>query len=207
MTYRHIAEQLLDIGALIIRDKDHLFTWASGIRSPIYCDNRLTLSFPVVRDAIAEAFVDKMRELEPVDAIVGTATAGIAHAAYLSQKLDLPMAYVRSSAKDHGKGEQIEGIVLEGDKVVLIEDLISTGGSSLKAALALQAAGAEVVSVLSIFTYGFTEAAKAFEEAGIPVWSITDYAEVLALAKERGGVSSEDAELLAQWSQNPRMFT
>jgi orotate phosphoribosyltransferase len=207
MTYRKIAQHLLDIGALIIRDKDNLFTWASGIRSPIYCDNRLTMSFPVVRDAIAEAFAEKVKDLGDVDAIVGTATAGIAHAAYLSQKLDLPMAYVRSGAKDHGKGEQIEGIVIKGDRVVLVEDLISTGGSSLKAAKALQAAGAEVVCVLSIFTYGFSEATEAFEREGIPVWSLTDYAEVLMLAQERGLVSDEDALLLSQWSQNPRMFT
>jgi orotate phosphoribosyltransferase len=207
MTYRKIAQHLLDIGALIIRDKDNLFTWASGIRSPIYCDNRLTMSFPVVRDAIAEAFAEKVKDLGDVDAIVGTATAGIAHAAYLSQKLDLPMAYVRSGAKDHGKGEQIEGIVIKGDRVVLVEDLISTGGSSLKAAKALQAAGAEVVCVLSIFTYGFSEATEAFEREGIPVWSLTDYAEVLTLAQERGLVSDEDALLLSQWSQNPRMFT
>lgn len=207
MTYRKIAQHLLDIGALIIRDKDHLFTWASGIRSPIYCDNRLTMSFPVVRDAIAEAFAEKVKDLGDVDAIVGTATAGIAHAAYLSQKLDLPMAYVRSGAKDHGKGEQIEGIVIKGDRVVLVEDLISTGGSSLKAAKALQVAGAEVVCVLSIFTYGFSEATEAFEREGIPVWSLTDYAEVLMLAQERGLVSDEDALLLSQWSQNPRMFT
>lgn len=207
MTYRKIAQHLLDIGALIIRDKDNLFTWASGIRSPIYCDNRLTMSFPVVRDAIAEAFAEKVKDLGDVDAIVGTATAGIAHAAYLSQKLDLPMAYVRSGAKDHGKGEQIEGIVIKGDRVVLVEDLISTGGSSLKAAKALQVAGAEVVCVLSIFTYGFSEATEAFEREGIPVWSLTDYAEVLMLAQERGLVSDEDALLLSQWSQNPRMFT
>ena len=207
MTYRKIAQHLLDIGALIIRDKDNLFTWASGIRSPIYCDNRLTMSFPVVRDAIAEAFAEKVKDLGDVDAIVGTATAGIAHAAYLSQKLDLPMAYVRSGAKDHGKGEQIEGIVIKGDRVVLVEDLISTGGSSLKAAKALQAAGAEVGCVLSIFTYGFSEATEAFEREGIPVWSLTDYAEVLTLAQERGLVSDEDALLLSQWSQNPRMFT
>ncbi|HHX02771.1 MAG TPA: orotate phosphoribosyltransferase [Tissierellia bacterium] len=207
MTYRKIAQHLLDIGALIIRDKDNLFTWASGIRSPIYCDNRLTMSFPVVRDAIAEAFAEKVKDLGDVDAIVGTATAGIAHAAYLSQKLDLPMAYVRSGAKDHGKGEQIEGIVIKGDRVVLVEDLISTGGSSLKAAKALQVAGAEVVCVLSIFTYGFSEATEAFEREGIPVWSLTDYAEVLTLAQERGLVSDEDALLLSQWSQNPRMFT
>lgn len=207
MTYRKIAQHLLDIGALIIRDKDNLFTWASGIRSPIYCDNRLTMSFPVVRDAIAEAFAEKVKDLGDIDAIVGTATAGIAHAAYLSQKLDLPMAYVRSGAKDHGKGEQIEGIVIKGDRVVLVEDLISTGGSSLKAAKALQAAGAEVVCVLSIFTYGFSEATEAFEREGIPVWSLTDYAEVLTLAQERGLVSDEDALLLSQWSQNPRMFT
>ena len=207
MTYRKIAQHLLDIGALIIRDKDNLFTWASGIRSPIYCDNRLTMSFPVVRDAIAEAFAEKVKDLGDVDAIVGTATAGIAHAAYLSQKLDLPMAYVRSGAKDHGKGEQIEGIVIKGDRVVLVEDLISTGGSSLKAAKALQAAGAEVGCVLSIFTYGFSEATEAFEREDNHVWSLTDYAEVLTLAQERGLVSDEDALLLSQWSQNPRMFT
>lgn len=207
MTHRQIAEQLLDIGALLIRDREHLFTWASGIRSPIYCDNRLTLSFPAVRDEIASAFVQKVEAYAEVDVIVGTATAGIAHAAYLSQKLDLPMAYVRSSAKVHGKGEMIEGIVRSGDKVVLIEDLISTGGSSLKAAKALQKAGAEVLCVLSIFTYQFEEAKDAFEKAAIPTWSITNYSEVLTIAKERGHVSEEEADLLSEWSKNPRMFT
>lgn len=207
MNHPTIASQLLEIGALLIRGTDNLFTWASGIRSPIYCDNRLTLSYPEVRGAIAEAFAAKMLEFEDVDVIVGTATAGIAHAAYLSQKLDLPMAYVRSSAKGHGKEEKIEGIVRAGDRVVLIEDLVSTGGSSLKAALSLREAGAEVLSVLSIFTYGFEEAKKNFEEAGIQLWSITDYREVVSLAKERGEIGADEAELLAQWSKNPRMFT
>ncbi|SPT92769.1 orotate phosphoribosyltransferase [Bacillus subtilis] len=160
-----IAKHLLDIQAVFLRPNEP-FTWASGILSPIYCDNRLTLSFPEVRNDVASGISKLVKEHFPeAEMIAGTATAGIPHAALAADHLNLPMCYVRSKPKAHGKGNQIEGAVQEGQKTVVIEDLISTGGSVLEACAALQAAGCEVLGVVSIFTYGLPKAEEAFAKA------------------------------------------
>lgn len=202
-----IAEKLLDIGAVVIRDEDHLFTWASGIKSPIYCDNRLTLSYPEVRDLIAEGFVALLKKYAPADVLVGTATAGIAHAAYVSQKTGQPMAYVRASAKEHGKQNKIEGKVESGDRVIVIEDLFSTGGSSIAAAEALREAGAEVIAVLGIVDYGFKEARERFAEAGLAYESLITYQDILPIAVQRGLIDEPQRLLLSSWADDPRKFT
>ena len=203
-----IANYLLEIKAVSLVGPDNLFTWVSGIKSPIYCDNRVTIGYPAVRTAIAQGFADRIAaEYPEVQVIAGTATAGIPHAAWVADKMELPMIYVRSQAKEHGKGNQIEGPMTGGQKVFLIEDLFSTGGSSLKAVEALIAAGAEVVGVASIFTYGFPEVARKFEEAGLKHFSLTDYDTLLPIAQAKGYVKEEDLEALKSWSQNPRVFT
>lgn len=203
-----LAGQLLDIQAVSVTGRDNLFTWVSGIRSPIYCDNRVTISYPAVRTAIAQGFAALIRRLCPdAEVVAGTATAGIPHAAWVAQELDKPMIYVRSTPKGHGKGNQIEGRLDPGAKVVLIEDLLSTGGSSLKAVEAIQETGAQVVAVLAIFSYGFPEVARRFGEAGIPFHTLTDYSVLLPLAVERGYVSPEELPALTAWRENPRLFT
>ncbi|KIL35359.1 orotate phosphoribosyltransferase [Cohnella kolymensis] len=201
-----IAGNLLDIGAVSLRPNEP-FTWTSGIISPIYCDNRLTMSFPAIRDSIAEGFAALIRAHYPdAEVIAGTATAGIPHAAWVAQKLNLPMAYIRDKAKGHGKQNQIEGLIKPGQKVVVIEDLISTGGSSLKAALAVREAGAEVQSVLAIFTYQFAKAEQAFEEAGIPLRTLSNYTALVEEARRRGTISDQDVTLLQTWRENPQAF-
>lgn len=203
-----IANQLLDIKAVSLVGPENLFTWVSGIKSPIYCDNRVTISYPEVRTAIAKGFAARIAEEFPeVEVIAGTATAGIPHAAWVADQLNLPMVYVRAQAKEHGKGNQIEGRLLEGQSVFLIEDLFSTGGSSLKAVEALVAAGAQVVGVASIFTYGFKEVGAKFEAANLKYFSLTDYQTLLPIAEAKGYVRAQDLEALRAWSQNPRIFT
>lgn len=207
MLNNKIAGMLLDIKAVSLVDENNLFTWVSGIKSPIYCDNRLTISYPEVRDAIAQGFADRIQEeFADVDVIAGTATAGIPHAAWVAQKLNKPMVYVRGSAKAHGKGNQIEGVLPEGSKVILIEDLISTGGSSLQAVEALKEAGAEVMSVLAIFSYNFDKAEKRFTDAAVPYQTLTDYQTLLPIAVERGYVAAEKKDLLLKWCGDPEMF-
>lgn len=203
-----LAEQLLAIRAVSVVGRENLFTWVSGIRSPIYCDNRVTISYPKVRTAIAGGFADMIRKRWPeTEVVAGTATAGIPHAAWVAQNLELPMIYVRSTPKGHGKGNQIEGRLEPGAKVVLIEDLLSTGGSSLKAVEAIEEAGAQVVAVLAIFSYGFPEVAQRFGAAEIPFCTLTDYGVLLPLAVEKGYVGHDDLEALQAWSANPRLFT
>ncbi len=203
-----LAAMLLEIKAVSIVGQDNLFTWVSGIRSPIYCDNRVTISYPKVRTAIAQGFAALIsKEFPETDVIAGTATAGIPHAAWVAHELDKPMVYVRSTAKGHGKGNQIEGRIEPGAKVVLIEDLLSTGGSSLKAVEALQEAGAEVVAVLAIFSYQFPEVQNKFDAAGIPFRTLTAYGVLLPLAATLGYVKQEEIEVLTAWSGNPRIFT
>lgn len=201
-----IAGNLLEIGAVALRPHEP-FTWTSGIKSPIYCDNRLTMSFPEIRDLIAESFAAVIRESCPdVEVIAGTATAGIPHAAFVAQKLGLPMAYIRDKAKGHGKENQIEGIIKPGQKVVVIEDLISTGGSSLKAALAVAEAGAEPLAVLAIFSYQLDKAVNAFAEAGIPLQTLSNYTALIDVAVERGVIKADDLALLQSWRQDPASF-
>lgn len=205
-TEKQVAEQLLEIKAVFLKPNDP-FTWASGIKSPIYCDNRLTLGFPKVRQFIAAALAEKIKEdFGDVDVIAGTATAGIPHAAWVSDLLDLPMVYVRSKAKEHGKGNQIEGPISKGQKVVVIEDLISTGGSSLKAVEALEQAGAEVLGIAAIFTYGLEKGNKLLAESGTKLVTLTNYDELIEVALTKNYVSKEDMETLKEWKQNPETW-
>lgn len=203
---KQVAEQLLEIKAVFLKPNDP-FTWASGIKSPIYCDNRLTLGFPKVRQFIAAALAEKIKEdFGDVDVIAGTATAGIPHAAWVSDLLDLPMVYVRSKAKEHGKGNQIEGPISKGQKVVVIEDLISTGGSSLKAVEALEEAGAEVLGIAAIFTYGLNKGKKLLDEADTKLVTLTNYDELIEVALTKNYVSKEDMQTLKEWKQNPEAW-
>lgn len=201
-----IAKSLLDIGAVALRPHQP-FTWTSGIKSPIYCDNRLTMSYPAIRDLIAESFATIIREHYPeTEVIAGTATAGIPHAAFVSQKLELPMVYVRDKDKGHGKENLIEGLVKPGQKVIVIEDLISTGGSSIKAAQGIKEAGAEPQAVLAIFTYELDKGIKAFEEAGLPLQTLSNYSTLINVAMDKGIVKSEDLALLESWRKDPSSF-
>lgn len=203
MNKQIIAEHLLNIKAVSLKPNDP-FTWSSGLKSPIYCDNRLTLSYPAVRKEIAQGLAELIQEKFP-DAMVvaGTATAGIPHAAWVSEILNLPMVYVRSSAKGHGKGNQIEGMVKEGDKVVVVEDLISTGGSSITCVNALREAGCRVEGVISIFTYELEKATAAFKEADIPYFSLTDFTTLTEVAKEKQSITEDELESLRKWKANP----
>ncbi|RAP76625.1 orotate phosphoribosyltransferase [Paenibacillus montanisoli] len=203
---REIAKGLLQINAVALRPNEP-FTWTSGMKSPIYCDNRLTMSYPEIRELIAEGFASVIREQFPdCEAVAGIATGGIPHAAWVAHKLNLPMLYVRDKAKGHGKTNQIEGHFKPGQKVVLIEDLISTGGSSLKAAVAVREAGCEVQGVVAIFTYQFPKAAAAFEEEGIPLATLSNYSALIEVAAEQGIVHNSDIALLQSWRENPQAF-
>jgi orotate phosphoribosyltransferase len=198
-----IAEKLLTINAVALKPNEP-FTWTSGLRSPIYCDNRLTLSYPEVRKEIAKGLQSIILEkYSDVDVIAGTATAGIPHAAWVSELLNLPMCYVRSKAKGHGKGNQIEGKVEAGQKVVVVEDLISTGGSVITAVQALREAGCEVLGVVSIFTYGLDKGREAFAQEEIKSESLTDFAKLVEVAIEKGYISKNDQDSLLSWSKSP----
>lgn len=199
---REIARGLLDIKAVQIRTEGY-FTWTSGIKSPIYCDNRLTMSYPDIRKEIAKAFVEKIKQMDvKPDVIAGCATAGIPHAAWLSEELNLPMIYVRSAPKGHGKGNQIEGLLKEGQNVILIEDLISTGGSSIQAAKAILNAGANVIATLAIFTYGLDKSIDQFKEENIPLSTITNFDELLLVLKEDGKINQTEIDELISWRDN-----
>lgn len=201
-----VAGRLLDIGAVALRPHEP-FTWTSGIKSPIYCDNRLTMSYPDIRDLVAESFAAVIRDAYPdTEVIAGTATAGIPHAAFVAQKLGLPMAYIRDKAKGHGKENQIEGLIKPGQKVIVIEDLISTGGSSIKAAQAVREAGAEPLAVLAIFSYQLDKAVQGFEVAGIPLQTLSNYSALIDVAIERGEIKPEDLALLKSWREDPSSF-
>ena len=196
---RKLAKELLAIEAVALRPNDY-FTWTSGIKSPIYCDNRITMSYPSIRREIAAGMVEVIKEKYPeVEVVAGTATAGIPHAAWVSELLDLPMIYVRDSAKKHGKTNQIEGRVLEGQKVVIIEDLISTGLSSLKVTKALREAGAEVLGVVAIFSYELKKAQAAFEEAGVEYITLTNYPVLVEEAVAIDYIHQDDVEKLLEW--------
>ncbi len=201
---RPLAGLLLDCAAVRLAPPGQPFTWSSGWKSPIYCDNRLTLSYPAIRTALAEALTAATRQFFPqADVIGGVATAGIPQGALLADRLGLPYCYVRPQPKSHGMGNQIEGHVAPGQRVVLVEDLISTGGSSLKAAEALRAAGAEVIGMLAVFTYGFGQAEQAFATAGVPLVCLSDYDALLAEAAARGTLTEADRAHLAAWRQAP----
>lgn len=198
-----IAKELLKINAVFLRPNDP-FTWASGIKSPIYCDNRLTLSFPKTRHIIEFALAEKVKEMYPeAEYIMGTATAGIAHAALVSELLALPMGYVRSSSKDHGRTNKIEGKVIENAKVVVIEDLISTGGSCVKVVNALRDSGFEVLGVVAIFSYNLDKATKVFKENNTEYHAISNYDVLKQVAVEKEYIKEADLEKLNKWKSNP----
>lgn len=202
----HIAAALLQIEAVALSPQEP-FTWTSGIKSPIYCDNRLTMSYPYIRDQIADAFAMIIREQYPdTEVIAGTSTAGIPHAAWVAQKLDLPMAYIRDKAKGHGKHNQIEGLIKAGQRVIVIEDLISTGGSSIKAAEAVREAGAEPLAVLAIFNYQLDKAIQAFADADLVLQTLSNYTALIDKAVELGKIPAEDLELLRSWREDPASF-
>lgn len=194
----HIARHLLSIGAVFLRP-DEPFVWASGIKSPIYCDNRLILTAPEARNEVEQAIADTVRREYPeAQVLMGTATAGIAHAAIAAHLLGLPMGYVRSGSKDHGRRNQIEGKLTPGERVVVIEDLISTGGSVLDTVAALRAAGAEVLGVISIFTYGMAKGRQRLAEAGVKCVSLTDLDTIAQVGVQQGYITQGDvARLLA----------
>ncbi|WP_019242372.1 MULTISPECIES: orotate phosphoribosyltransferase [Bacillus] len=198
-----IAEQLLDIKAVFLQPNDP-FTWSSGMKSPIYCDNRLTLSYPTVRKNIAKGLVQLIQKFYPeAELIAGTATAGIPHAAWVSDQMNLPMCYIRSKAKGHGKGNQIEGIAAPGQKVVVVEDLISTGGSVITAVQALREAGCEVLGVVSIFTYELAKGKEQLEAEGIVNHSLSNYSTLVEVAQEKGYIAEEDVQKLTKWRETP----
>ena len=198
-----IAEDLLKIKAVFLRPNEP-FTWASGIKSPIYCDNRLTLSDTQVRNDVENGLAQLIKEHYPqVEVLMGTSTAGIAHAAITATILDLPMGYVRSGAKDHGRGNQIEGKLLPGQKVVVVEDLISTAGSCIEVVNVLREAGAEVLGVVSIFTYGMQKGLDRLAAAEVKNISLCDLDTLVEVAAEKDYIAAEDKERLIQFRNNP----
>ncbi|EOH89826.1 orotate phosphoribosyltransferase [Enterococcus villorum] len=198
-----IAKDLLEIQAVFLSPNEP-FTWASGLKSPIYCDNRITMSYPKVRKEIAKGLAEKIKQAFPeVEVIAGTATAGIPHAAWVAEILDLPMVYIRSKAKAHGKGNQIEGRIFEGQKMVVIEDLISTGGSVLEAAEAAKREGANVLGVAAIFTYELPAGKENFEKAGLPLFTLTNYSELIEAALEEKYIDEAELTLLKEWKKDP----
>jgi orotate phosphoribosyltransferase len=200
---KEIAKGLLSIQAVFLRP-DEPFTWASGIKSPIYCDNRLTLTAPEVRTKVEEGLMTVIKENYPeCEVIMGTSTAGIAHAAIVGHMMNLPMGYVRSSAKDHGRTNKIEGKLEAGQKVVVIEDLISTGGSVLDTVEALREVGAEVLGVASIFTYGMQKGLDRMAAADVKNVSLSDLDNLVEVAAEEGYIKPEDVERLIKFRNNP----
>ncbi len=197
-----VARNLLEIKAIKLSPNDP-FTWASGIQSPIYCDNRVALSYPAVRSFIKQCLAEKSRAFGNFDVVAGVATAGIPHGALLADALEKPFIYVRSSPKDHGRRNLIEGELHAGQRVLVVEDLISTGGSCIVAAEAIREAGAIVVGVLAIFQYGFEKAKTAFAERNIEFQTLTNYEALIPEAIKMGYVSESDLNTLKQWRENP----
>jgi len=200
-----IAQKLLQINAIKLSPQNP-YTWASGIKSPIYCDNRVTLSYPEVRKEIKEGFAKLSEQFGEFDHISGVATAGIAHGALLADLLELPFSYVRSSAKKHGRQNKIEGHIPEGSKILVIEDLISTGGSSILAVEDLREAGFEVVGVMAIFTYEFQKAIENFKNANCKFATLSKYSVMLQEATEQEYITNEQASILAEWSNDPKCW-
>ena len=201
---KEIAKGLLDIEAVFLRPDDP-FTWASGIKSPIYCDNRLILTAPEMRTKVENAIADTVKEHYPdAEVLMGTSTAGIAHAAIAGHILDIPMGYVRSGAKDHGRNNRIEGRLEKGQKVVVIEDLISTGGSVIEVVEALKEAGADVLGVVSIFTYGMKKGLERLAAADVKNVSLSDFDAVAEVAAETGYIKQEDIARLMAFRDNPQ---
>lgn len=198
-----IAKDLLSIKAVFFRP-DEPFTWASGIKSPVYCDNRLTLAYPEIRTHVEEALAQTIKEKYPeAEALMGTSTAGIAHAAITAQIMGLPMGYVRSGAKDHGRQNQIEGKLEKGQKVVVIEDLISTGGSVIEVVNVLRDAGADVLGIVSIFTYGMQKGLDRLAAAEVNNFSLTNFDAIAEIAAQEGYIEKADVERLIAFRNNP----
>ena len=203
---KEIAKGLLDIGAVFLRPEEP-FTWASGIKSPIYCDNRLILTAPAVRNLVEERLAEIIRAKYPdAQVLMGTATAGIAHAAIAAHLLGLPMGYVRSGAKDHGRQNQIEGRLEAGQKVVVVEDLISTGGSALEVVEVLRNAGAQVLGIVSLFTYGMQKGLDRLKAAQIENTSLTDFDTIIEVAVEEGRIAPADRDKLLKFRQDPAKY-
>lgn len=199
---KEIARDLLKIKAVYLKPEEP-FTWASGIKSPIYTDNRVTLAYPETRTLIEDGFVEKIRaEFPDVEVIAGTATAGIPHGAIIADKMNLPFAYIRSKPKDHGAGNQIEGRVAPGQKMVVIEDLISTGGSVLDAIAAAKREGADVIGAAAIFTYELPKADKNFNEASVKLVTLSNYTELIHLAEQEGYINAEGLALLKRFKED-----
>ncbi len=197
-----IASHLLDIKAVYLQP-DNPFTWASGIQSPIYTDNRVTLSYPDTRTLIEDGFVQKIKaEFPDVEVIAGTATAGIPHGAIIADRMNLPFAYIRSKPKDHGAGNQVEGRIFKGQKMVVIEDLISTGGSVLDAVAAAEREGADVLGVVAIFTYELPKAEENFANAGVKLVTLSNYSELIKVAKVQGYINADGLTLLKKFKEN-----
>ncbi len=200
---RDVAGYLLQSKAIIL-DPAKPFTWASGWLSPIYCDNRITLSYTEIRNAIKEAFIKRIKGFFPEpDVIAGVATGAIAQGALVADGMNLPFVYVRSSAKDHGRKNMVEGRLAPGQKVVVVEDLVSTGGSSLKAVESLREAGARVTGMVAIFSYGFQVAVDNFSRAGVELVTLTDYGTLVDLALETGEIDQGQLEMLREWRKDP----
>lgn len=203
---KEIALNLLEINAVILRPNDP-FTWSSGWHSPIYCDNRLTLRYPEIRKKIAGKFVEFVRkEYSSVEVITGTATAGIPHAAWVAGSLDKPMSYVRAKAKAYGLGNQIEGGIQKGESTIVIEDLISTGGSAISVVEALKFIGADVKAAMSIFTYGFDKSIQRFADAKVSIHTLTDYTTLIEVARQHDYVNESDLETLSNWRKKPETW-
>ena len=199
---KEIARDLLKIKAVYLKPEEP-FTWASGIKSPIYTDNRVTLAYPETRTLIEDGFVEKIRaEFPDVEVIAGTATAGIPHGAIIADKMNLPFAYIRSKPKDHGAGNQIEGRVAPGQKMVVIEVLISTGGSVLDAIAAAKREGADVIGAAAIFTYELPKAEKNFNDAGVKLVTLSNYTELIHLAEQEGYINAEGLALLKRFKED-----
>ncbi|MPQ21328.1 orotate phosphoribosyltransferase [Carnobacterium divergens] len=200
---KKIAQDLLEIKAVSLSPNEP-YTWASGIKSPIYCDNRITMSYPSVRREIARGLAELIkRDYPEAEVIAGTATAGIPHAAWVAERLDLPMVYIRGKAKDHGKGNQIEGRITKNQKMVIIEDLISTGGSVIDAAVAAKNEGADVIGAAAIFTYELPKGIENFKKHQLSFATLTNYSTLIDVALELGTIEANDLNLLKEWKQDP----
>lgn len=201
-----VANKLLQINAIKLSPQTP-FIWASGLKSPIYCDNRTLLSYPAIRTLVIDGLMEKARLFEPFDVVAGVATAGIPHGALLADRLRLPFVYVRAKAKEHGRQNLIEGELHSGQRVLVIEDLISTGGSSLQAVEALRVAQAEVVGVLAIFTYEFKSATTAFQQANCRLETLSNYSILTQVALDTAYIEAQDLDILREWRQDPQQWS
>ncbi|WP_163470124.1 orotate phosphoribosyltransferase [Fusobacterium sp. IOR10] len=201
---KDVANSLLSVGAVKLNVKEP-FTFVSGIKSPIYCDNRKMIGYPEERNIVVDGFIDILKN-KSFDIIAGTATAGIPWAGFIAERLNVPMAYIRSAKKDHGAGQQIEGADFQGKKVIVIEDLISTGGSSIKAVQASREAGAKEVEVVAIFSYEFPKAIENFKEANVELENISNFTTLIELAAEKKYLNVEEKEIALKWNKSPNTW-